>query len=673
MKAQNRRFWIKVVAFTFAVMMVLGIVAAIPSYALSKTEQTEYTEKPSAQDDFYNYVNFDMIQSAEIPGDQVAVGGFMDLIDEVDENLMADLDAMVKENVDKGYGSQAEMVKLYKLASDFDRLNEEGAEPIKGQLKTIKDLENLKQFNTQAAYLYINSYVLPFDIGVSADMIDATKNTLYVSSAGTILPSKDYYEDNETGELLLDVFSQSLTNVLEIIGETSEDAQKITEDTLKFDALMAKYSQTAEESSEYTSMYNPVSAKQFAAYSKNVPMLDIINKLLPKEATEVVVTAVEFFENIDEIINEETFEMMKNWMVGMTAYRATSYLSDELREAGSAYSMTMNGTTELNDRMEDAYAIANGMFGFALGQVYVENYFSAEAKADVESMVDNMIAIYKVQLKNNDWLSDATKNKAIKKLNAIEVHIGYPEELPKYYDNMKVNTSASLYQNIRDLSRIIVEDNLAKYGTTVDRSEWGMTPQTVNAYYDPQANAIVFPAAILQAPFYSVDQSASQNYGGIGMVIAHEISHAFDNSGSQFDELGNMTNWWTTQDYAEFEKRTQAMINLFDGIEIFEAKANGKLTVGENIADAGGLRCALEATKALPDADLEEFFINYATIWGQKARLEYNQYLLSADVHSANQLRVNIQVANVQEFYDTFGVTSSDAMYIAPEDRVSIW
>ena len=313
------------------------------------------------------------------------------------------------------------------------------------------------------------------------------------------------------------------------------------------------------------------------------------------------------------------------------------------------------------------------MFSQVIGDYYGKKYFGDKARQDVREMVEAMIQVYQNRLKANTWLTPETIDLAIKKLDALDIFVGYPDTYPAIFTQLKVDEDASFYANTATFTRQFNERDFARWNKDVDRSEWGMSAATVNAYFHPNHNLICFPAAILQAPFYSVNQSRSENYGGIGAVIAHEVSHAFDNNGAKFDAQGNMNNWWTEADLEAFDQRAQAMIKQWDGIEFAGGKVNGKLTVSENIADGGGLTAALEATKQEDDANLAEFFINWARIWSLKARPEYQQLLLSIDVHSPAELRANIQVRNMDEFYETFDVKEGDKMYFAPEDRVVIW
>jgi putative endopeptidase len=287
-------------------------------------------------------------------------------------------------------------------------------------------------------------------------------------------------------------------------------------------------------------------------------------------------------------------------------------------------------------------------------------------------MVQKMINVYKKRLTNNQWLSQATRQKAVLKLDKLGIQVGYPDKLDELYKKFKVKGS-SLVENALHFEKIANLDHYGKWGQPVDRTRWEMSAQIVNAYYNPSYNIIVFPAAILQTPFYSLKQSSSENFGGIGAVIAHEISHAFDNNGAHFDEYGNLNNWWTEDDLKHFKKLAQKMITEFDGLKTPAGKVNGKLVVSENIADAGGLSCALKAAKGEPDADLKAFFINWARVWCMKSSLERQKLLLNIDVHAPNELRADIQPKNLADFYQTFNIQPGDGMYLPPKKRVNIW
>ena len=419
-------------------------------------------------------------------------------------------------------------------------------------------------------------------------------------------------------------------------------------------------------------MYNPQSFDEFVAHTDQLDFSQVITSLVATKPSQIIVTEPAYYEALNDILKGH-FTEFKAWLLVNRVTGEAGLLSDDFRILAGEYGRALSGKKEAPNQQKYAYRLINGMFNQVVGAYYARKYFGADAKADVEHMVRQMISVYEERLKKNDWLSPETREKAITKLEHLGVQVGYPDKIPAVYDHLKVDPTKSLLENLVIMSRIVARNQFAHFGKPVDRMRWEMSPATVNAYFHPFKNVIVFPAAVLQAPFYSLKQSSSQNYGGIGAVIAHEISHAFDNNGSLFDEYGNLNNWWTKEDAAHFKELAQAMIDEFDGLPFAGQKVNGKLTVSENIADAGGLSCALSAAKKEGDFDAQAFFINWARIWRTKARKEYQQLLLSIDVHAPQKLRANVQVKNLADFYEAFNIQSDDPMYLAPEKRVTIW
>jgi putative endopeptidase len=388
---------------------------------------------------------------------------------------------------------------------------------------------------------------------------------------------------------------------------------------------------------------------------------------------EIIVTQPEFFEKFDEILEEAGLESLKSWMLVRFILQHTSLLSEELRQAGSLFSLTISGQEEPQDREKHAFYTTINQYDQIVGIHYGEKYFGPEARSDVEHMVNEMIAVYKKRLEKNEWLSEGTIEKAIIKLNKLGVLVGYPDDFPEEYSDFIVNEEESLLANHLAFSEIAARYSFERWNTEVDRTRWAMSANTVNAYFNPTKNIICFPAAILRAPFYDIKQSPSENYGGIGAVIAHEISHAFDNNGAKFDEEGNLENWWTSEDFEAFDKLADKVIEQWDGLETDSVPVNGKLTVSENIADAGGLACALEAVEQDANPDYEDFFFNWARIWAQKAQPEYKQLLLKVDVHAPNRLRANIPPQNLTKFHELFQTQPGDGMYMKEADRIMIW
>jgi putative endopeptidase len=451
----------------------------------------------------------------------------------------------------------------------------------------------------QFANLILNSQVpVPFGLSVDTDMKDAVHYALTFSGAGLILPDTTYYADEHPRKAeLLDFYVNNTVAILREFGFSESEAQQQAENTVKFDAILAQYVNTSEEWAKYAELYHPIAISEFTSHIKSVPFAQIIDTLIDKLPEKVVVYEKRFYENFDKIVNADNFELIKSWMLVKLLRGSTQYLSDGLRILGSEFSRKLSGTSEARSQEKHAFDLATSQYSQAVGLYYGHKYFGEAAKADVKRMTSEMIKVYQERLDKNTWLSRATIDKAIQKLDAMTVFIGFPDKLPEIYQQFTVSHD-SLYSNIARFDVARSHHHYAKFNEDVDKTEWHMPAHMVNAYFSPDSNTIVFPAAILQKPFYSAtEQTTSQNYGGIGAVIAHEISHAFDNNGALFDEFGNMNNWWSDEDFKAFEDKQELMIAEFDGLEIAGGKVNGKLVVSENIADAGGLTAAMTATQ----------------------------------------------------------------------------
>ncbi|OCX47032.1 peptidase M13 [Limosilactobacillus reuteri] len=626
------------------------------------------------KDDLYEAVNGGWLKTAKIPDDKPATGGFNDLVDEIDKQLMDDFDAYATGKEKSDDSRFNEMIKLYRLAKKFDWRKKVGPQPLKRMLASVENLNSYEDYQSQWKNWILAGMPSPISFDIDADMKNATVYALFASSPSLILPDKSYYEAEKKAQhdQLLQLWSSMVEALMDKLGYSKEEAKKIIDDAIKFDALLAPNVKSAEEAADYSKMYNPQTVAELASATDQLDIAAIIKQLVGEKPEKVIVTEPEYFKALNEIL-QDNFELFKNWALIRVIRENASYLDDEMREINGRYGRALSGSKKPVSQRKFAFYLARDMFSQVAGDYYGKKYFGPQAKADVHHMVEQMIKVYKGRLTNNQWLSKDTRDKAILKLDKLGIQVGYPDKIPALYDQFKVDEEESLIANLNQLTVTANKELFNRWNKPVDRMRWEMSAATVNAYYHPFKNIIVFPAAILQAPFYSLKQSSSQNYGGIGAVIAHEISHAFDNNGSLFDEFGNLNNWWTDEDSAHFKQLAQKMIEEFDGIPFAGQKVNGKLTVSENIADAGGLSCALEAAKTEADFNAQEFFINWATIWRMKATEQYMQLLLSIDVHAPQKLRANIQAENLDDFYRAFDIKPGDEMYRAPEDRVHIW
>ncbi|HEL0678858.1 TPA: endopeptidase [Streptococcus equi subsp. zooepidemicus] len=627
------------------------------------------------QEDFYQAVNGQWAETAVIPDDKPRTGGFSDLADEIEDLMLTTTDAWLAGEHVPNDAILENFVKFHRLVADYDKRDQVGVAPALDLIEEYKALGSFAEFASKVADYELNGKPNQFPFSVAPDFMNAQLNVLWAEAPGLILPDTTYYaKDNDKGKELLAIWRGMQEELLPKFGFSHEEVKDLLDKVITLDKQLADYVLSREEYSEYAKLYHPYDWAEFTKLVPELPLDNIFTVILGEVPDKVVVPEERFWtEFAADYYSEKNWELLKAWLVLTAAGAYHAYLTDEIRVLSGVYSRALSGTPQAMDKKKAAYYLAQGPFNQALGLWYAGEKFSPEAKADVEHKVAKMIEVYKSRLETADWLAPATREKAITKLNVITPHIGYPEKLPETYAKKVINDKLSLVENAQHLAKISIAHSWSKWNKPVDRSEWHMPANMVNAYYDPQQNQIVFPAAILQAPFYSLSQSSSANYGGIGAVIAHEISHAFDTNGASFDEHGSLKNWWTDEDYAAFKERTDKIVEQFDGLDSYGAKVNGKLTVSENVADLGGVACALEAAQSEPDFSARDFFINFATIWRMKAREEFMQMMASIDVHAPGQWRTNVTLTNFDEFHQEFDIKEGDPMWRAPEDRVIIW
>ncbi len=631
--------------------------------------------KVRIQDDLYEAVNGEWLKTAVIPEDRPTAGGFSDLDQGVEKIMMADFAAFAAGEKTSDIPEMKYAVALYKKVLDTDRRNREGIAPVLPLLERLQGIKTVEELNEQAADLLLQGVDLPIQMEVTADMADATKHAFIVTGPDIILPDTTYYaEDNPAGKQLLTIWADMAAKVLAFAPLAPEEQKRYLDDALAYDALIAKKVKSRLEWSEYFKCHNPMEAEEVAAQVAPFDIQKLLANLYGKDApTILVVYDPKAIREMNGYFSEENFELYRHWAYVKALLRSTACLSEELAALGKTYRRALTGVAADPSMEKQAYQTASRMYSEPVGVYYGRTYFGEEAKKDVVDLVRKIIETYKLRMKKNTFLAEETKAEAIKKLSTIEIKMGYPDEIQAIWSKMVFDEDASCFDAMRALSAVRVRDMLDRVNKPVDRTEWVMPGHMVNACYNPSSNDITFPAAILQKPFYALSQSVSENLGGIGAVIGHEISHAFDNNGANFDENGNLKNWWKEEDFAAFKELTRDMIEQFDGIEFHGGKVSGELTVSENIADNGGMGVTLEIMHTLPDPDFQAYFINWARVWCRKAKEEYIQLLLKSDVHSPGELRANMSPRNFPEWYEAFGVTETDKMYIAPEKRISIW
>lgn len=631
--------------------------------------------KIRVQDDLYEFVNHDWLEKAVIPDDKPTTGGFSDLAKNVEELLMDDFEKMSKGEIPVPDENVSKAVKLYMIAKDKKKRNKAGIKPVLKTLKKIEKLSNVSAFNRALASFVKTGMPLPFNISVEVDMKDTMHHVVMLMGPSTILPDTIYYKEEMAAqkEALLGLWTGMVKDVLANTPLNQEDIEKYIKDALAFDSIIAGLVKSSEEWSLYTEMYNPMKTSRVASLLKPVKFKKLLTDLFTTVPEKIIVADPRFLKGFSTLFNDETFEQYKHWAYINALLEGCSYLSEALREQASRYRLALSGVASVSPINKQAYQIASMIYSQPVGLYYGRTYFGEEAKNDVIEMVMEIIETYKRRVRENDFLEEATKDKAILKLDKMKVKMGYPDHTDEIFDLLVFDENNHLYDVLSQLEEIRISYELSQLDKEVNHGKWAMPGHMVNACFDPFSNDITFPAAILQPPFYSIKQTRSENLGGIGAVIGHEISHAFDNNGAKCDEYGNINNWWTANDNKRFKAKTKAMIKQFDGLMVGNGTVNGTLVVSENIADNGGMAVTLDIMSHMDNANYEEYFYNWARVWCMKAKPEYIQLLLSVDVHSPSILRANIQPRNFKEWYDTFNVTCKDKMYIAPSKRIKIW
>ena len=631
-------------------------------------------KKIRIQDDLYTYVNQEKLEELVIPEDMPIAGGFAALSTDVEKLMISQFNAMCK---DASYPNAhlERACTLYALAKDVKRKKKHGIKPALKNLAILKKLGTMRSFNLHAKDLMFKGIALPISIAVEPNMKDTTHHCVMIQGPSVILPDASYYAEGkeQQKEQLLQLWSGFAKQVLAKAGHSEDEIEDLIEDTLEFDALIAKYVKTREEWSEYTKMYNPMRTGRVAGMVKPLNLRRLLSDLFDHVPDEIIVADPRYFKHFKEVFNRDTFEEYKHWAYVVTLMGSCSLLSEELRDLGGGFYRALSGIAAAASPEKFAYQLASGLYSEPIGLYYGEKYFGEAAKQDIIDIVKQIVATYQKRIAANDILEQATKEKAILKLNKMGLKMAYPDRVEAIYDKLVFDKSKSLFDIVLSLKAIRMADNFSKLSEEVDRSHWAMPGHMVNACYDPFVNDITFPAAILQPPFYSIHQTRSENLGGIGAVIGHEISHAFDSNGAKCDELGNLNNWWTKADERKFSKKVNAMVKQFDGIELPWGTVNGKFTVSENIADNGGMAVTLDIMSQTEGVSFEEYFTNWAKVWCLKAKPEYQALLLQVDVHGPAYLRTNMPPRNFPEWYDTFRVKKSDGMYLAPSKRVVIW
>ena len=631
-------------------------------------------EKPRIQDDLYTYVNQEKLEELIIPDDQPCVGGFQTLAVDVEQTMINEFNEMCKNNTyPNDYLKRA--CSLFMISKNAEKKEKDGITPALNNLSILNELDSIETFSKMYKTLMLKGLPLPFKVLVETDMKNTKSHCVFLQGPSVILPDASYYKPEmaQQKEMILGIWTNIARMIVAKTDLSPEEQNKYIEDTLAFDTILGGLVKTNEEWSEYIKMYNPMKVAKVASLLKPVKFRTVLKELFNEMPEMIIVSEPRYFKSFETVFNTETFELYKHWAYVTGLINSCSLLTEELRDLGSMYYRTIAGIPANTPIEKFAYQLASNMYSEPVGLYYGEKYFGEEAKKDITEIVYQIIDTYKSRIQDNEILGEETKAKAILKLSKMGVKMGYPDKVQDIYNHLVFDEEASLFDVVHKLNEIRMLKELAKLNEPTNPEKWAMPGHMVNACYDPFVNDITFPAAILQPPFYSIKQSRSENLGGIGAVIGHEISHAFDSNGAKCDENGNINNWWTKDDMKRFNVKIRAMIKQFDGIELPWGRVNGKFIVSENMADNGGMAVTLEIMSKTPNSSYEEYFTNWAKVWCLKAKPEYLQLLLNLDVHGPSILRANMPPRNFKEWYETFDVKKTDKMYIAPSKRVVIW
>ncbi len=643
------------------------------------TENMDLSVKPG--DNFFNYVNGTWLTTIEIPSDKASYGSFAILADEAQEDVKAIIDSASQGDYPAGSDEQ-KVGDMYSSYMDTENRNKVGVKPLASEFEKIANIASYDDLVEYFAYATKYGYSTPLSFFQYADFKSPNEYAIYAWQSGIGLPDREYYfKEDEDGKKVLASYQAHIERMFGLAG--LENGEKSAAMLMALETQIAGQHMKKEQARNWAENYSKLSMVELKALMPNFNWSAFINATGFDMPENMIIMQNDFLAGIDKIIAETSLEDWRTFLQWGVINASAGSLNVEMDNANfDFYSTVLYGVEEQRPMWRRATGVLNSTLGEVIGKVYVKQHFPPEAKQRMQVMVDNLLKAYEVSIKDLEWMTDETRVQALDKLSKFTVKIGYPD---KWKDYSALQVSATdLFGNMRNAADVAYAEELAKQGKPVDKTEWAMTPQTVNAYYNPTANEIVFPAAILQAPFFDLEAEDAVNYGGIGAVIGHEIGHGFDDSGSTFDGDGVLRNWWTDTDREEFKNRTGKLVEQYNAYEPLEGVfVNGEFTLGENIGDLGGISIALRAYEmslnGKPAPILDGFtgeqrvFLGFGQVWAGKYRDEALKSQINTDSHSPAQYRANGSVRNVPEFYTAFDVKPTDALYLPEAERVKIW
>ena len=636
------------------------------------------------RNDFYQYACGGWMKANPLTDEYSSFGSFDQLAENNRTQIKGLIEELAKQQSQPGSITQ-KIGDLYNIAMDSAKLNADGVAPIKEYLDKLASIKDRNGLSQEIATMHRDGFGPFFGLYVGADDMNSSMNIAQLYQGGLSLGEREYYLDGDdhTKEIRTK-FEEHVDKMFQLAGFTAEEAQKAAKNVMKVETRLAEASKSAVELRDPYANYNKITVAQL---KKEVPSIDwdaYFTTIGLKDLQDVNVGQMDEIKTVADLLKKEDLDVLKAYLQWNVINTASSYLSDNfVAQNFDFYGRTLSGTKEMQPRWKRAVSAVNGVLGEAVGQMYSEKYFPAAAKERMIKLVGNLQKALGERIQGLEWMSEETKAKALEKLAAFHVKVGYPDKW-RDYSNLEIKND-SYWANIIRSNHFDHDKMIAKAGKPVDKDEWLMTPQTVNAYYNPTTNEICFPAAILQYPFFDMNADDACNYGAIGVVIGHEMTHGFDDQGRQYDKDGNLKDWWTPEDAKNFKERAQVLVDYFGNIEVLPGlKANGELTLGENIADHGGLQVSfLALQKAMAENPLgkdehgftpeQRFFLSYANVWADNTRDEQIRLQTKSDPHSLGRWRVNAALPHISMWYDAFGVKEGDALYLPVEKRASIW
>ena len=635
-------------------------------------------------DDFYQYAGGGWLKANPMKPEYSSYGVFNDLAETNRKQIRELFENLSKEK--HAFGSVGQKVAdLYNMAMDSVRLNKEGAAPLQKDLDKVKAFSKKADFTAFIAdqHLYMGNPF--FGIGVDTDLKNSDLNVMWLSAGTSGLPDRDYYLNTDAdSKKKQEAYRAYLSKIFQLSGYKKKEAEKAAKVIYNIEYQFAEAEMSRAEARDYNKLYNIYTIDML---QKNYPAIQwakYFELMGVKDVKQVILTEPKVMAVAQKLMSTLSEQDIKYYVAGLIIKSSTSVLSDDFVNANfDFYGRLLNGQKEQKARWKRALGFPNSLLGEAVGELYVSKYFAGESKAKMLKLIDNLRKALATRIANLAWMNDTTKINALVKLNSFTVKVGYPDKW-RDYSKLTIDPAKSLYDNVAAATYVETLRNLEKFGKPVDKSEWGMTPQTVNAYYNPTTNEICFPAAILQAPFFDVNADDATNYGAIGVVIGHEMTHGFDDQGRNFNADGNMVDWWTAGDSQRFTAAAEKLAAQFDQITVVgDLKANGHLTLGENIADQGGLRIAYDAFKTTQQfqegkeidgfTPAQRFYLSYGRIWAEHMTEEAIYQQTKSDPHSIGRNRVNATLRNIDTWYDAFGVKEGDKMWLAPAERAIVW